>query len=169
MVDLSDVDFGHGRHNTECNNGDFIEIMKYILVITSIFSFLSCASNKVDRRLVSEGTKTFPWKIFYVTENNFPVGKKSFYEVKYNDKDFVLPQELFGTQNDIKTFVSASDFNTSDTDYGAVVLVFYKIAPNDTGHSVWELKTALVRKLNIGKENHFSVSIDGYEQIFELK
>lgn len=143
--------------------------MKYLFFMASLFSLFSCAGNKIERQLISKGSKTFPWKIWYVTENNFPAGKKSFYEVKYNDKDFVLPKELFGTENDIKTFVSASDFNTSDTDYGAIVVVFYKISLNDTRHSEWELNTALVRKLNNGKENYFRISTNDFEQNFELK
>lgn len=143
--------------------------MKHLVVITSLLGLFACAGNKIDRRLISEGSKAFPWKIWYVTEDNFPVGKRSYYEVNYKDKDFALPKELFGTENEITSFVSAAGFNTSDTDYGAVVLVFYKITKQESGHSDWNLTTALVRRLNSGKENHFTVYADGLEQHFELK
>lgn len=44
-------------------------------------------------------------------ENNFPAGRRHYYEVCYEEKRLVIPKRIFGSVTDISTFTGANGFD----------------------------------------------------------
>ncbi|HLV24498.1 MAG TPA: hypothetical protein VKY36_06965 [Moheibacter sp.] len=120
-----------------------IGIVVAILIIGTVNA---CASKRIDRQLLSKGTKTYPWKIYYVTETEFPVGTKNYYEVKFDDKPLISSKEIIEGNHQIDKFTAAG----FDKNNGTVILVFPNYVKKENGFDETVLTTVIVNKVATG-------------------
>ncbi len=103
---------------------------KISLIFIGVFAFIMLAltsmGNYKSKKLLFEDP-IYGWKIYYVTENRFPVGKRNFYEVYHQDKLLVIPKNIAGTK-ELSRFAAAFGYAPLDPNYtiysGTVAIVF---------------------------------------------
>lgn len=122
----------------------------FITVLTAGI-FYSCASSKVKRTVLFEGSKTYPWKIEYAQENHFPAGKSHYYEVFYNGTQLVIPREIFNSISDISKFTNANGFEIQHENNNAVLITIENIPKHENGFDQHHFISFFVAKINDGK------------------
>ncbi|WP_336960715.1 hypothetical protein [Chryseobacterium contaminans] len=107
----------------------FIGLIMFVIVTIMIFN--SC-SRKITRKLLTHN-KVYHWKIYHITENNYPAGKFQYFEVYLGEKKLVLPKEISGGVREISQFHAAGSFGNYETDYNSVLIMFEAISKSTQG------------------------------------
>ena len=128
-----------------------------VLVILLLIGFVCFAvSRRTVRKLLSEN-RVYHWKVYHVTENNFPAGKFQYFEVYYGNQKLVLPKEMTGGVRDVSQFHSAGGFGNHETNYDTILIHFEAFVKNAAGFEERNIVSMSIRPVP-GKEGKFIVT-----------
>lgn len=102
-----------------------------LLFIAITCMFYSC-SRKSSSTLLTDN-KVYKWKVYHVTENNYPAGIYHYFEVFYGDRKLVLPKEMTGGIRDVSRFLTAGGYDNSETHYDSVLITFQSFTKDEHG------------------------------------
>lgn len=119
-----------------------IIIGSILILMIVVLIFKSC-SKGISRILLTEN-KVYQWKIYHVTEKNYPSGKFRYFEVYLGKQQLVLPKELTGGVRDVSRFHAAGSFAGHETNYNAVLITFEAISKDARGFDQRNMVNILV-------------------------
>lgn len=102
-------------------------ILFVFLILTVVFN--SCTA-KLSRKLLIEN-QVYHWKVYHVKEYDFNVGTTHYFEVYYGEHKLILPKEMTGGHRDISRFLSAGSYNSSETNYDSVLIIFESLVKDE--------------------------------------
>lgn len=115
-----------------------------VLIIVVIVVFCYSCSYGVTRKLLSEN-RVYHWKVYHVTERDFNTGTDHYFEVYYGEQKLVLPKEMTGGLRDVSRFHAAGGFNSGETNYDSVLIIFEAFSEDQRGFEQRNLVSVIVR------------------------
>ena len=103
-------------------------------VLLTIVVLIWC-SLRTKRKVLFKGSELYPWRVEYVVEKHFGLGKIQYYQIFYDNKKLVIPKEFLGNEKDIDQFEMAGGFNVNKVPVESVLatLKFYNQDSNCEG------------------------------------
>lgn len=129
-------------------------IIGIILLLVIVAIVLWSCSKKLSRVLLTKN-KVYRWKIYHVTENNYPAGTNMYFEIFLGKHQLILPKEITGGERDISRFHAAGAYGNHETNYDSVLIVYEALAKDERG---FDQRKMITIQVTFGGDNKIQLT-----------